>query len=175
MFKRRPVSRLLRASGSPRGAVYSTVTQTPETATAGGNGSRDANHRDQQPAPSVAQYLWKQALNAQRDEEDAIKRRRSAASVLVSKARQQTGDDSPWDGEEPIEVVVRRMLEDRYKPLRQAGLARPVQQPSLFAPVPEAASGSSSSNVWTDGPLHHRPWFVQPLSVHTAAPLNSPS
>ncbi|BGP37137.1 hypothetical protein JCM10450v2_001043 [Rhodotorula kratochvilovae] len=125
---------------------------------------------------SAAAYLAAQAA-----EEEA------AAALAEKEKKRIVPDPDAWTGEESRERMLKRILEDQYKPLRVKGFEKPIPQP---APLPSQAFESSDrteapSNGSTLRTTTLNPWDVtfkppehyRPLPGYRApsTPLGGPS
>ncbi|KAI5476858.1 DnaJ family protein [Pseudohyphozyma bogoriensis] len=113
--------------------------------------STSASTSDQQPkSKSAAAHLLEQALLEEQEESENPRK-----EPVIPELRERA-----WDGDEPQERALRRILSDQYKPIRIKGFKKPIPAPAplpnrLFdesAPPPAASTLSSDptkpKHVW---------------------------
>ncbi|KAK4052022.1 hypothetical protein OIV83_002316, partial [Microbotryomycetes sp. JL201] len=123
---------------------------------------------------SAARFLMAQAEREQQAEQDLIQQRKLASD----KQQAAASKEQAWDGDEPQDRMIRRILEDSYKPLRVKGYVKPTQQPLMTPSQIDASQKQSSSSKPPLEPWQHTykapdnwhdPLIVQPRFKSTGA------
>ncbi|KAM0788047.1 hypothetical protein ACM66B_006245 [Microbotryomycetes sp. NB124-2] len=125
---------------------------------------------------SSSSFLLAQAKLEEQIESDMLSKQKKDQDLV------KASQEQAWDGDEPQARMIRRILEDSYKPLRVKGHVKQSQQPTMSSSQIDAATVTHSTTVTSTATTPLEPWqhtykapehWQDPLIPHLAATKTS--